>query len=687
MRRREYDFYGKKIVFETGKVAKQANGSALVQIEGTVVLAAATCSEHVQENQDFFPLTVNYHEKTYAAGKIPGGFFKREGRPSTKEILTSRLTDRSIRPLFPEDFKNEVQVTLVALSADMKNDPDLIAINAANLALMLSDIPFDGPVASVKVGKVNGELLINPDYDMLKESELDMTIAATESDVVMIEAGAREISNEDMVNAIEYAHNAIKQLIGYMKDFVSGITKEKIDYPRIAIDPNFEETVRGEIYESLKSALMIFDKKERSAAVEQVYNGILERYQDDEDKARQLYAIFSKLEKEIVRDTILQGIRVDGRKVDEIRPISCEVGILPRTHGSALFTRGQTQSLGVVTLGTFADAQIIDGLEEDIRKHFMLHYNFPAFSVGEVRPDRGPSRREIGHGALAERALEPLLPKKEDFPYTIRIVSEILESNGSSSMATVCSGSLALMDAGVPIKKSVAGIAMGLVKDGERYTILTDIQGLEDHLGDMDFKVAGTRDGITALQMDIKVNGISMEIMRDALERAYKARIHVLDAMEQVISKPRPNLSPYAPKILQIKIDPSKIRDIIGPGGKVIHKMIEDFNVQIDIDEDGLITIYGDTEEGLAGTRRRIESIAMEIEPGHVYEGVVTKVMGYGAFVEIAPGRIGLCHISKISDKRIEDIHEYVKEGDVVKVKVLELDELGRPVLSMRDVD
>jgi polyribonucleotide nucleotidyltransferase len=671
---------------ETGKMAKQANGSVVVQYGDTVIIAAAGASKKPRENIDFFPLTVEYREKAYAAGKIPGGFFKREGRPSEKEILSARLIDRPIRPLFPDDFYNEVQIILFVLSSDKENDPDVLGIIAASAALSISDIPFHGPIAGVRVGRLNGEFVINPTYIDLEDSDMNLIIAGNEDSISMVEGESKEISEEDMVAALEFGHNHIKEIVKLQKDIVAECGKDKTEVLAPEIDEDLINKIQESIGEKIESIVKIQEKSERGEALSELADQLIESFEEEyPESAPVIKNEIKRNEKELVRKMILENDqRLDGRNSKEIRPIECEVGTLPRTHGSALFTRGQTQALAVTTLGTKMDEQKMDGLEGEFWKSYMLHYNFPPFCVGEVRPIRGTSRREIGHGNLAERALKLIIPNESIFPYTIRIVSDILESNGSSSMATVCAGSLSLMDAGAPIKEAVAGIAMGLVKDEEKFVVLSDILGDEDHLGDMDFKVAGTKAGVTAFQMDIKIKGISLEILSEALAQAKEGRLHILDIMNQTIETPRKELSSYAPRILTLKVDKDLIGAIIGPGGKTIREIIERTDSAIDINDEGIVTIASvDPEKGNMA-KQIIEDIIRQPEIGTVYTAKVKKIMNFGAFVEILPGKEGLLHISQIENHRINRVEDVLKVGDEVEVKLMKIDDQGKLDLSRK---
>jgi polyribonucleotide nucleotidyltransferase len=681
------DFRGKELSLETGKMAKQADGSVLAQYGETVVLATAVSSESIRDGIDFFPLTIDYLEKTYAAGKIPGGFFKREGRPTEKEVLTSRLIDRPMRPLFPRGYNYDTQGIVNVLSYGDENIADILGIITISAAFEISDIPFEGPVGAVRIGRITGSFVINPDLRESEECDLDLVVAGTEDAVVMVEGSAQEMSEKDLLEAIDIAHEEIKKLCRAQKELKSLTGKEK----RIVIPPVISETLRNTITDlalkKIKEAILIPDKQRRQAVLDDGLNEIIEKLNTDEnDISNEIASVFHDIEKELVRNMILnENIRADGRAPEQIREISSTVGILPRTHGSALFIRGETQCLAVVTLGTADDEQRIDSLEGESSKTFMLHYNFPPFSVGEVKPLRSPGRREIGHGILAEKSLKSVMPLKTEFPYTVRIVSDILESNGSSSMATVCGGSLALMDAGVPTKSPVAGIAMGLIKEGERVVILTDILGLEDHLGDMDFKVTGTENGISAFQMDTKIAGISRDVMERALEQARVGRLFILEEMKKTIEGPRKSLASHAPRIYALHIKQDKIRDVIGTGGKVIRGIIEQTGVKIDIDDSGLINIAASDGTAAEKAIEMIRNITAEPEVGKVYLGKVKKIMDFGAFVEIIPGTEGLLHISQLSDRRVAKVTDEVKEGEDVQVKVIEIDKMGRIRLSRKE--
>jgi len=671
---------------ETGKVAKQADGAVVVRYGGTMVLATCVTAKTAKEAQDFFPLTVEYRERMYAGGRIPGGYFRREGAPSKKETLTCRLIDRPIRPLFPDGFRNEVQVICLAISADAQNDPDILAMNGASTALTLSGIPFNGPVGAVRVGLVAGQLVANPTKDQQAASSLDLVIAGTEEAVLMVESGASEVPEETMLQAIAFGHAECRRLARLQVDLAARAGKPRWPFdPNAGRDPELEARVRTLTVPKLAAALATPEKHARAEAVSHVFDEVWGALALDESKRGQARAAFEAIEAAEVRRLIVErGIRVDGRKVNEVRPITIEMAYLPRAHGSTIFTRGETQALVSATLGTKSDEQKIETLEGETWRHFMLHYNFPSFSVGEVRRFGGPSRRDIGHGALAERAVEAMLPAKEDFPYTIRIVSDILESNGSSSMATVCGASLALMDAGVPIKTHVAGIAMGLVKEGDKVGILTDIMGSEDHYGDMDFKVAGTEKGITALQMDIKTAGVSLEIMREALRQAREARMIVLAKMREAIEKPRPELSPYAPRFVTIKIRQEKIREIIGPGGKVVRGIQEQTGTKIDIEDDGRVTVFSSDQASVQRAIAIIQDICREVELDRIYLGKVKKIVEFGAFVEVIPNTEGLLHISQIAENRIRSVQDVLTEGDEVLVKVIEIDGNGKMRLSRK---
>lgn len=682
----EEEIRGVKLSLSTGRMARQADGAVVAQYGDTIVLATCVASKSVKENIDFFPLTVDYQEKAYAAGKIPGGFFKREGRPTEKEILTSRLIDRPLRPLFPDGFYDETQIIVSVLSYGEENISDILGIIGASAALTISVIPFSGPVGAVRIGRIGGEFIINPDLKEIEESDLNLIVAGTSDAVIMVEGEAREVSEATMLEALDLAHQEIKKIVGLQLRLRDMIGMEKIEVTPLVIEDELRDKVKAITLEKMREAILIPDKLQRQSTLDLIlHETILKLQSPDRDLSREIGIAFREIEKEEVRRTILEkGIRADGRGPKDIRPITCEVGVLPRTHGSALFTRGETQCLAVVTLGTSEDEQRIDALEGESTKTFMLHYNFPPFSVGEVKPLKSPGRREIGHGALAERALKPVIPPKTEFPYTLRIVSDILESNGSSSMATVCGGTLALMDAGVPIKAPVAGIAMGLIKEGDKAIILSDILGLEDHLGDMDFKVTGTEKGITAFQMDMKIAGVSRELMEKALEQAREGRNYILRKMLETISSPRAKLSSHAPRIYTMQIKTDKIRDVIGTGGKVIRGIIEQTGVKINIDDTGLINIAASDEASAEKAMEIIRGIVAEAEVGKIYSGKVKKIMDFGAFVEILPGIEGLVHISQISDHRVLRVSDELKEGDIIPVKVLEIDAQGKIRLSRK---
>ncbi len=672
-------------------MARQADGAVLVQFGETVILATVV-AENKRSRLPFFPLTVEYREKSYAAGKIPGGFFKREGRPGEKEILSARQIDRSIRPLFPDGFKNEVQVVIYILSADQENDADVLGLLGASAALNLSSVPFPYPVAAVRVGRLDGEWVLNPTFQQLEFSDVDIIVAGSEDSIVMVEGGALEITEEEFVAALEFAHEGVRELVDIQKELVGPLAKPKMDWSPPALDEGLGTRVNELASQRVDEALNLPNKEERNAALSELRKDIIDEVaepfrEEIENYEEQVNDVIDKIEYETLRGQIIgKSERVDGRTPEDIRSVSCEVGLLPRTHGSALFTRGSTQALAIVTLGTSRDEQRIDTIDvsQETSKSFMLHYNFPPFSVGEVRQFRGTTRREIGHGALAERALQPLLPPYEEFPYTIRIVSDILESNGSSSMATVCGGSLALMQAGVPVRSACAGIAMGLIKEGDKVVILTDILGLEDHLGDMDFKVAGTRNGITSVQMDIKIEGLSKELMHEAMQRARSARLQILDIMDTTLSEPRSSLSPMAPRIITLQVNPEKIGEVIGPKGKTIRGIEEQTGAEVNIEDSGLITISSVSGEAGERAREIVESIVQEPEIGRVYEGVVKNTTTFGAFVEILPGVEALCHISELQDGRVEKTEDVVKRGDTVRVKLISVDDRGRMRLSRR---
>jgi polyribonucleotide nucleotidyltransferase len=683
----ELEIAGKKMTLETGKLAKQANASILVRFGETVVLSTVTASKEPRD-MDFFPLTVNYEERLYAVGKIPGGFIKREGRPSEKAILASRLIDRPIRPLFPEGFRNEVQVVNLVLSVDQNYSAEIAAMIGTSAALTISDIPFNGPIAGVIVGRVDGKLVINPTVEESEKSDLHLVVAGTKEAINMVEAGANEITEEEMLEAIMFGHEEIKKICQFQEQMAAEIGKPKMEVVLYEIDAEINRVVREYATERLLAAIQIPEKQERQDAIDQINKETVEHFTEMfPEQLKQVEEVLYNIVKEEVRRLIThEKVRPDGRAIDEIRPITCEVGILPRTHGSGLFTRGQTQALSVCTLGALGDVQILDGLDLEEEKRFMHHYNFPPFSVGEARPLRPPGRREIGHGALGERALEPVIPDEDVFPYTIRLVSEVLESNGSTSQASICASTLALMDAGVPIKAPVAGVAMGLVKDGEHVTVLTDIQGMEDHLGDMDFKVAGTAKGITALQMDIKIDGINREILEEALKQAKQGRLFILNKMLEALHEPRKQLSPYAPKIVTLRIDPEKIREVIGPGGRMINKIIDETGVKIDIEQDGRVYISSVNQEMNLKAKKIIEDLVREVVVGETYLGTVKRIEKFGAFVEVIPGKEGLVHISQLALTRVNKVEDVVKIGDTILVKVIDIDEQGRVNLSRKAV-
>jgi polyribonucleotide nucleotidyltransferase len=683
------DWAGRQLTIEHGQLAKQASGAVLIRYGDTVVLSTATASKE-PKNLDFFPLTVNYEERLYAVGKIPGGFIKREGRPSEKAILASRLIDRPIRPLFADGFRNDVQVVRMVMSVDQDCSSEMAAMFGSSLALSVSDIPFEGPIAGVIVGRIDGQFVINPTVEQTEKSDIHLSVAGTKDAINMVEAAANEVPEEVMLEAIMFGHEEIKRLIEFQEKIVSEVGKEKREISLYQINKEIETTVREMCETELNKAIQVQEKHAREDAIKIVKNEVIAKYEAEEadvDTLKQVKQMLDKLVKAEVRRLItVEKVRPDGRKADEIRPLSSEVGMLPRTHGSGLFTRGQTQALSVCTLGALGDVQILDGLGLEEEKRFMHHYNFPLFSVGETGPSRGPGRREIGHGALGEKALEPILPDEKDFPYTIRLVSEVLESNGSTSQASICASTLAMMDAGVPIKSPVAGIAMGLVKSGEHYTVLTDIQGMEDHLGDMDFKVAGTSKGVTALQMDIKIEGLSRNILEEALLQAKIGRMQILQSMLDTISKPKTELSRYAPKILTMSINPDKIRDVIGPSGKQINKIIEETGVKIDIEQDGTVFISSINQEMNQKAKKIIEDIVREVEVGQMYLGKVKRIEKFGAFVEIFAGKDGLVHISELAEERVGKVEDVVSLGDEILVKVTEVDKQGRVNLSRKVV-
>ena len=692
LRKFETTVAGRPLVVETGKMAQLSNGSCVVRYGDTVVMTNVTASDKPREGVDFFPLSVDYEEKLYSVGKIPGGFIKREGKPSEKAILTSRVIDRPIRPLFPKDLRNDVSIVSTVLCVEQDNLPEFGAMMGTAIAIAISDIPFNGPVASVFVGLVNGEYVINPTAEQRAVSQINMTVSGTRSKVCMIEAGAKEVPDDIMYDAIMFAHEEIKKLCDFVDEIADAVgKKEKIKYEAFDINHELYEDVEAFALEDIKDALDTDDKKVRDARMLVVEEKLAEQFAEKyENYETEIGDVLYKMQKNIVRSWLKdEHKRVDGRGIDDIRPLSAEVGLLPRVHGSGLFTRGQTQVLTVATLGALGDAQKLDGLDDaEQNKRYIHHYNFPSYSVGETKPSRGPGRREIGHGALAERALEPVIPSEDEFPYAIRLVSEVLSSNGSTSQASVCGSTLALMDAGVPIKEPVAGISVGLIDEGDSFMTMLDIQGLEDFHGDMDFKVAGTKNGITAIQMDLKVDGLTPEIIKEAFAKTKAARIKIIDeVLLKAIEAPRQNLSKYAPRVETMQIDPEKIRDVIGSGGKTIQKIIADTGVKIDIDDTGKVLIMSTDEESLYKARVIITGIVKEPEPGEVYIGTVTKIMQFGAFVEILPGKEGLVHISKLDSKRVEKVEDVVSVGDEIKVKVIEIDSQGRINLSKKDAE
>ena len=683
-----YKIGNEELILETGHLAKQANGAIYAQYGGTAVLATVCASSTAVEGLDYVPVTVDYNEKYYAAGKIPGGFIKREGRPKDKEILVSRLIDRPMRPLFEKAFGREIQIVPTCISSDMVNPPDMLAVIASSAAVVISDIPFNGPVAGARVAYLDGEFVINPTFSQIERADMEIVVAGTSEGITMVEGGAHEVSEEIMLKALEKAHEFIKAMCALQTELRALCGKEKLPLTKMSATLENKDAIYAKAYPELSKALYTKGKVERREACDAIRKALAKEYAEqltDETQAKLFTALFDDMEYHILRENILEkGVRVDGRGLEDIRPITCEIGVLPRPHGSAVFTRGETQSLAVVTLGTVFDEQVYDDIEGDRRENFILHYNFPPFSVGEVGR-LGTGRREIGHGHLAHRSLLPMIPSREAFPYTIRVVSEILESNGSSSMATVCGGTLSLLHAGVPMKKPVAGIAMGLVTDGSRFAVLSDILGEEDHLGDMDFKVAGTQDGITGFQMDIKIAGVSPEIMKKALEQAKKGRFHILGIMNQTISKPSQQVSKYAPRIETLKIPVDKIGALIGPGGKIIKALSEQYHVTINTENDGTVTIYGRDSSSALGAKAAVTGIVEDPEVGRIYEGTVKCIKDFGAFIEILPGKEGLCHISKLSRSRIERVSDVLKEGQKVPVKLLEIDKLGRLNLSYID--
>ncbi|NLY47123.1 MAG: polyribonucleotide nucleotidyltransferase [Tissierella sp.] len=681
----QFELAGKELIVSIGKVAEQAGGACIVRYGDTVVLVTATSSKEPRDGIDFFPLSVDYEEKLYSVGKIPGGFIKREGRASEKAILTSRLIDRPIRPLFPDGYRNDVQVIATVLSVDQDYSPEIASMIGSSIALSISDIPFSGPTGAVSVGLIDGKFVINPNSQEREKSQLDLTVSGTKEAIMMVEAGANIIPEETILDGILTAHEEIKKICEFIEGITDEVGKEKQEFKVFKPEETLEAKIVEYGTEKLIKAFNTVEKVERQNNIDEVSSEILETFLAEyPENEKDIKEVIENIIKREVRRLILEDVRPDNRKPNEIRKITSEVGILPRTHGSGLFTRGQTQVLTVATLGASSDVQIIDGLGEEESKRYMHHYNFPPYSVGDTRPIRGPGRREIGHGALAERALEPVIPSAEEFPYTIRLVSEVLSSNGSSSQASVCGSTLSLLDAGVPIKASVAGIAMGLIKEDDKVAILSDIQGMEDHLGDMDFKVAGTREGITAIQMDIKIGGIDRDILEEALERARIGRLHILSKMEETISEPREELSPYAPKIFTMNIHPDKIREVIGPGGKVINKIIDETGVKIDIDDDGRVAIAAENADSGNKALKMIEDIVKEVDVGEIYLGKVTKVTNFGAFLEILNGKEGLLHISNIAKERVNKVEDVLKVGDEVMVKVTEIDNQGRINLNRK---
>lgn len=689
-KRVQMDLGGRPFILETGRLAKQANAAVTARYGDTVVLCTVTASAEPKD-LDFFPLTVNYEERLYSVGKIPGGFIKREGRPSEKAILASRLTDRPIRPLFPEGFRNDVQVVAIVMSVDQECSPEIAAMIGVSAALSISDVPFNGPVGGVIVGRVDGQFVINPTLEQAEKSDIHLVVAGTKDAIMMVEAGADEVPEEVMLEAIMFGHDEIRKIVATQEELVQLAGKPKMEVKLHSVEENVNREVREYAQTRLVEAVKIAEKHARQEAIDAINAETVEhfsaQYEETPEKLKDVKETLYDIVKEEVRRLITHDkVRPDGRGLDEIRPIECDINLLPRTHGSGLFTRGQTQALSICTLGALGDVQILDGLDLEETKRFMHHYNFPPFSVGEARPLRPPGRREIGHGALGERALEPIIPSETDFPYTIRLVSEVLESNGSTSQASICASTLAMMDAGVPIKAPVAGVAMGLIKDGDHFSILTDIQGMEDHLGDMDFKVAGTASGVTALQMDIKIDGIDRAILTQALEQAKKGRMHILGKMLERIQQPKPQLSQYAPKILTMQINPDKIRDVIGAGGKIINKIIEETGVKIDIEQDGRVFIASSNEQMNEKARQIIEGIVKEVVVGETYLGTVKRVEKFGAFVEILPGKEGLVHISQLSTERVAKVEDVVAVGDTITVKVTEIDQQGRVNLSRKAV-
>jgi len=688
IQRVSYRIGTEELILETGKLAKQANGSIYAQYAGSAVLATVCASGSAQEGLDYVPLTVDYNEKYYAAGKIPGGFIKRETRPKDKEILVSRLIDRPMRPLFDKAFGRDIQIVPTCISSDMVNPPDMLAVIASSAAVVISDIPFNGPVAGVRIAFIDGQYVVNPTFEQIEKADMEIVVAGTIDGITMVEGGAHEVSEEVMLKALDTAHEAIKALCKLQLDLRSLCGREKLPLAPLQIQLTNREAIHNKAYPRLSEALFVKGKFERRTACDQVKLDLAAQYADqlsDPIQKKLFDALFEDMEYSILRSTILEkGVRVDGRGTEDIREITCEVDVLPRPHGSAVFTRGETQALGVVTLGTVFDEQILDDIEGDRRENFILHYNFPPFSVGEVGRI-GTGRREIGHGYLARRSLEPMVPSRDTFPYTVRVVSEVLESNGSSSMATVCVGTLSMLKAGVPMTRPVAGIAMGLITDGSRFAVLSDILGEEDHLGDMDFKVAGTEQGITGFQMDIKIAGVSTEIMQKALQQAKRGRLHILGIMNQTIKTASTEISPYAPRIEVMRIETDKIGALIGPGGKTIKAISEQYGVRINTENDGTVTIYGNNARAAHGAKDAIKGIVDDPEVGRIYDGVVKRIMDFGAFIEILPGKEGLCHISKLSRTRVATVSDVVKEGQRIPVKLLEVDKMGRLNLSYVD--
>ncbi len=687
IRRIKTQVFGREFEIETGRVAKQAHGAILARYEGTTVLATVVAAKEKSEGEDFLPLTVNYQEKAYAAGRIPGGYFKREGRPSEKEVLTSRLIDRPIRPLIPKDFTYATQILVTVLSADQDNDPDVLSVTAASAALLVSDVPFAGPAAAVRVGRMGGEFICNPTRSELEKSDMDIVVAGTKDAIVMVEGGADEVPEPEIVEALLFAHKCIQELIKAQEDLLSGLTVEKREVPTLVENSALTQSVFEFAKERLREAIRVSSKSERRERIQQIFRDTVESLEPQfPGMGAQVAKVFDNLKRDLVRELVVnEKRRIDGRGYEDIRPISGEVGFLPRTHGSALFTRGETQVVVVTTLGTSYDEQKIDALEGELTKRFMLHYNFPPFSVGEVGNRLGPGRREIGHGALAERALIPVLPSKDSFPYTIRVVSDVLESNGSSSMATVCGGSLSLMDAGVPVKAPVGGIAMGLIKEEDKFVILSDILGDEDQLGDMDFKIAGTTSGVTAVQMDLKVKGVTKDILSKALEQAREGRVFVIGKMNEMISNPRAEISHFAPRILTVQVKPEKIKDVIGPGGRVIKKIIEATGAAIDIDETGKVNIASPSKEACDKAARMVKEIVQEVEVGKVYLGRVKRILDFGAIVELFHGADGLVHISELAPTRVRKVSDIVKEGDEILVKCIGIENDGKVRLSRKE--